>query len=81
MLDIRAGASAPSKPPIPPIEFVTIQLMPLADGNISVLLKATRFDEVEFDLLDDEIANEHVTTIDEALTLIRANIRFASPPQ
>jgi len=75
MLDIQTGASAPAHPN-PPIEFVTIQLMPLAEGDISVSLTSTIFDETDLDLLDRDIAQERVTTIDELVALIRAHVRI-----
>jgi hypothetical protein len=81
MLDIYTGATAPPRFPSPPIEFVTIQLMPLADGNLSVSLKSTVFDETEFDLLDQEIVCERVATIDDVLALIKAHVRIAPLPQ
>ena len=76
MLDIHARAAAPSNSPTP-IEFVTIQLMPLADGTTSVSLKSTVFDEVELELIDQDIARECVATLDELLALIRAHVRVA----
>ena len=48
MLDIHAGATAPQNSPIPPIEFFTIQLMPLREGGISASLRSTTFDETGF---------------------------------
>ncbi len=74
LLDIHTGATAPSRPN-PSIEFVTIQLMPLSDGHLSVSLKSTIFDETEFELLDQDIADERVTTLDDALALIKAHVR------
>jgi hypothetical protein len=41
MLDIVAGATAPQNSPTPPIEFFTIQLMPLREGGISASLIRT----------------------------------------
>lgn len=78
MLDIQTGATAPPHP-TPPIEFVTIQLMPLADGHLSVSLKSTVFDETEFELIDQDIANERVSTLDELLALIRSHVRVTAP--
>ena len=78
MLDIQTGASAPPHP-IPPIEFVTIQLAPHADGTILVSLTATTVDEDEPQLLDQEIAFERVATLDELVALIRAHVRIGQP--
>jgi hypothetical protein len=75
MLDIQTGAAAP--PHLnPPIEFVTIQLAPHADGTILVSLTATTVDEDEPQLLDQEIAHERVTTLEELVALIRAHVRI-----
>ena len=41
MLDIQTGATAPPDSSTPPIEFLTIQLMPLAEGGILASLRAT----------------------------------------
>jgi len=51
MLDIQTGATAPPDSSTPPIEFLTIQLMPLAEGGISASLRSTTFDETDFELL------------------------------
>jgi hypothetical protein len=73
LIEIQPSASA-----MPPasIEFVTMQLMPLADGFISVSLKTTTFDEKELDLIDQELADEKVTSIDELFALIRSHVRI-----
>jgi len=79
MLDIQTGAQAPPHP-TPPIEFVTIQLMPVVQGGVSVSLKSTIFDETDLDLIDQDIAHERVTTIDELVGLIRAHVRIGCQP-
>ena len=75
MLDTTTAMAAVAKAPISPIEFVTIQLMPLVDGKISVSLIATTVDEEEPQLLDQEIAFDRVTTIEDAMTLVRSELR------
>jgi hypothetical protein len=77
MLDIETRASALPHPI--PIEFVTIQLAPHADGKILVSLTATTVDEDEPQLLDQEIAHERVATLDELVALIRAHVRINAP--
>ena len=79
MLDIHAGATAPHSSPTPLIEFFTIQLMPLAEGGISASFRATTFDETEFELLDQDIANVRIATLDELMALIRAHVRISAP--
>ncbi len=80
MLDIHAGATAPRSSPTPPIEFFTIQLMPLAEGGISASLRSTSFDVTDFDLIDQDIANVRLSTLDELMTLIRTHVPIAAPP-
>jgi hypothetical protein len=81
MLDIHAGATAPPDSPSPPIEFFTIQLMPLAEGGISASLRSTVFDEAELDLIDQDIANVRIATLDELVALIRPHVRIGASPQ
>lgn len=77
MLDIhRAPTGAP---PFPSIEFLRIELSPLADGRVLVSLTATTVDDQTPELLDQEIACDRVATIDDVLALIRANVRIAAP--
>jgi hypothetical protein len=80
MLDIHAGATAPPNSPTPAIEYFTIQLMPLAEGGISASLRSTTFDETDFDLIDQEIANVRIATLDELMALIRTHVRINAPP-
>jgi hypothetical protein len=80
MLDIQTGATAPHRYPTPQIEYFTIQLMPLAEGGISASLRATTFDETDFELLDQDIANVRISTLDELVALIRPHLPIAAPP-
>ena len=59
------------------VQFYTAELMPLADGTIGVLLKSTIFDEQELELLDRELDNERVPTLDQALAVIRQGMTVA----
>jgi hypothetical protein len=79
MFDMTSRASAaPASPPFTAeVEFYTIELARLQDGNIVVGLTATSFDEQEPQLLDQEIAAERVATIDDALALVRASVVFS----
>jgi hypothetical protein len=80
MLDIHAGATASPNSPTPPIEYFTIQLMPLTEGGISASLRSTTFDETDFDLIDQDIANVRLSTLDELVELIRAHVRIGNQP-
>ena len=79
MLDIQVYA--PAGRPVPvvgEVEFLRIDLSPLADGRVFVSMTATTVDEQEPQLLDQEIASDHVATIDDALALIRAHVTIAA---
>jgi hypothetical protein len=78
-IDIQAGN--PPASPSPPIEFVNIELAPLAQGGVSISIKSTVFDEAEFDLVGRDITHERVNSLEEAFGLIREHVRFAAPHQ
>ena len=80
MLDIHAGATAPHSSPTPAIEFFTIQLMPLREGGISASLRSTVSAETDFELLDQDIANVRIATLDELMAIIRTHVPIAAPP-
>jgi hypothetical protein len=69
-LEITAGikASAPL-----PLQYVSIQLMPIAGGNFSVAMQATLLDEEALDFVGEDLAHALVGTIEEALAVIRDN--------
>ena len=81
MLDIQTGATAPPGSPAPAVEFLTIQLMPLAEGGISASLRSTSSDEVDFELLDQDIANVRIATLDELVAIIRPHMRTRASPR
>jgi hypothetical protein len=75
MLDIHTRASARCQPPvIRNAEFFRMELAPLVDGKILVSLIATTVDEQEPQLLDQEIACDRVTSIEDILALIRTHV-------
>lgn len=68
------GGRTVSPDPRPSIEFLTVELMPLADGLLSVIVKATTCEplrEDDFELVGMQIANERVASLDQALAVIR----------
>jgi hypothetical protein len=65
----RAVASAPN-----PLQFVDIQITPLIDGQYSIVMQATLLDEEELEFVGQDLANAHVSTLDEALAIIRENV-------
>jgi hypothetical protein len=56
------------------VEFYTIELAHLADGTMHVSLTATTVDGEEPQLLCQEIVSERVTSIDDALAIIKRNM-------
>jgi hypothetical protein len=75
-LDSAADATAPA--PLP-LQFVSIELMPVVGGKISVAMQATLLDERELEFVGQDLAHEHVDTIDEALAVIRQNVAALVP--
>ena len=75
-LDIAAGADAPA--PLP-IQYVTAQITPLIGGQFSVVMQATLLDEEELEFVGQDLANERVGTLDQALAVIRQNVAALAP--
>jgi hypothetical protein len=70
-LDIRAGGDAPATYPL---QFIHIEITPLIDGKYSVAMQATLLDEEQLQFVGQDLAHEHVKTLDEAMTMIRRNV-------
>lgn len=70
-VDTQASATAP-----PPslIQFVNIEITPLIGGQYSVVMQATLLDEQDFQFVGQDLANERVGSLDEALAIIRQNV-------
>jgi hypothetical protein len=76
-VDIAAGEN----PPAPfPIQYVTAEITPLISGRFSVVMQATLLDEEKLEFVGQDLANAHVDTLDEALTVIRTNVAALAPP-
>jgi hypothetical protein len=75
-LDIQAGG----KPPGPhPLQYVHIEITPLIDGQYAVVMQATLLDEDELEFVGQDLANEHVQTLDQALAIIQQNVGVLAP--
>lgn len=77
MLD-NHGRTDAAPPKIPPIEFLRVELSPLKDGTLFVAVRATSVDELQpecFELVDLELANDQVPTIEAALALVSEHAR------
>ena len=75
--DSEARATAPASTPI---QFVNIEITPLLGGEYSVVMQATLLDEEELEFIGQDLANERVTTLDQALAVIRANVSALNSP-
>jgi hypothetical protein len=72
MMQTPATTNPASRPP--PIQFYSVEIMPLADGRMSVGVGATiceTVDDDDFELVNMDVASARVDTIDEALAVIR----------
>lgn len=69
-LETTAGTKAPA--PLP-LQYVSIELMPIAGGKFSVAMQATLLDEDALDFVGEDLAHALVGTIEEALAVIRDN--------
>ena len=60
--------------PSPPIQFYSVEIMPLSDGRMSVGVGATfceTVDDDDFELVSMDMASARVDTIEQALAVIR----------
>jgi hypothetical protein len=75
MLQTNAEAVDHGRPPnAPPIQFYSVEIMPLADGRMSVGMSATiceSVDEGDFELVSMDMASTRVDTIEQALAVVR----------
>jgi hypothetical protein len=69
-VDIAAGAKASASLPL---QYVSIELMPVVGGKLSVAMQATLLDEEELEFVGQELASARVDTLDEAMAFIRQN--------
>ena len=74
-MQTNQAAADPGRPPnLPPIEYFSVQLTPLADGRVFVGVDATVCEAIEgedFELVSMEMARRHVGTYEDALAVIR----------
>jgi hypothetical protein len=76
----RATAPACARADPQPIEFYTVELMPLKNGLLSVSIKATACESLgydDFELVDTEVTHQHVPSLESALAVIRGAISHA----
>jgi hypothetical protein len=75
-VDIAAGAKAPASLPL---QYVTIEIMPVIGGRYSIAMQATLLDEEQLEFVGQDLANAHVDTLDQALAVIRQNVGVLTP--
>jgi hypothetical protein len=75
-LDIAAGTNSPARFPI---QFITVELMPIVGGQYSVAMQATLLDEEQLEFVGQDLAHERVDTIEQAIAVIRQNISALVP--
>jgi hypothetical protein len=75
MLQPNVDVADHGRPPnFPPIQFYSVEITPLADGQMSVGMSATiceSISEGDFELVGMDLASTRVDTIDQALAVIR----------
>ncbi len=81
MFDRTTRDSAPFPlSPLPELQFVSVQIMPTGDGLLSVSLTGTYLDEERLEFMSGDIDDAKVSSIDEALIVIRRALANALLP-
>jgi hypothetical protein len=75
-LDNQGRGNAPGPHPL---QFVHIEITPLIGGEFAVVMQATLLDEDELEFVGQDLANEHVQTLDQALAIIQQNVGVLAP--
>jgi hypothetical protein len=76
------AAASGKPPPLPPIQFYSVELTPLEGGRLAVGVGATiceSVDDAEFELVHMDVASQRVDTIDQALAVIRDAVTSTMP--
>jgi hypothetical protein len=61
-------------PPSLPLQFVNIEITPIVGGRFAVSMQATLLDEDELEFVGEDLAHVQVSTLDEAMAVIRQNV-------
>jgi hypothetical protein len=78
MFDTAARESAsPSDLDAPTLQFVAFEVLPIANGDLSVSLSSTYLDEENLEFINEDVETVRVTTIDEAVSMIRRSLTDA----
>ena len=71
-----AGATAPA--PLP-LQYIDVKITPLLGGRYAVCIQATLLDEANLEFVGEDLADERVSTLEQALAVIRENIGSLAP--
>lgn len=75
MLQAHDASAEPGRSPnLPPIQFYSVEVTPLADGHLSVGVSATLCETIhedDFEFVSMDMGSARVRSIDEALAVIR----------
>jgi hypothetical protein len=69
--DTAAGAKGPA--PLP-LQHINIEITPIVGGKLAVAMQATLLDETDLEFIGEDLAHAHVSSVEEALALIRDNV-------
>jgi hypothetical protein len=75
-MSFDSAASPRAAAPLP-LQYVSIELMPVLGGRYTVAMEATLLDESELQFVAEELVHEHVDNLDQALALIQRNVAAA----
>jgi hypothetical protein len=75
MFDTAAQPGAPTADASAPIlQFVAFEVLPIEDGDFRVSLTSTYLDEANLEFISDDLEIVRVTTIDDAVSVIRRSL-------
>ena len=72
-------AAVAARPVHFPLQYVSVELMPVVGGKLSVAMQATLLDEEHLEFLGEDLGHAQVDTLDQALAVIRQNISALVP--
>jgi hypothetical protein len=77
-MHLDSAAATPGAPL--PLQFVSIEIVPIVGGRLSVAMQATLLDENDLEFVGQDLAYQHVDTLDDALTIIREHVGPLAAP-
>jgi hypothetical protein len=78
MFDVTAREGLPPPRSVTPsMQFISIEVLPTADGLLCVSLTGTSVDEETLEFINDDIESVRVATIEEAVSVIRRSLTDA----